>query len=131
MRNIVVFVSGKGTNLEAIINAIQDKVLNAKIVAVISNNADANALTIAKAHSIPSTCITYDKNQSREEYDSLLVDEVQKYCPDLIVLAGWMRLFTNNFLERFSDIINLHPALPGTFPGSTAIKDAYKAFGKN
>ena len=131
MRNIVVFVSGKGTNLEAIINAIQDKVLNAKIVAVISNNADANALTIAKAHSIPSACITYDKNQSREEYDSLLVDEVQKYCPDLIVLAGWMRLFTNNFLERFSDIINLHPALPGTFPGSTAIKDAYKAFGQN
>ena len=86
-------------------------------------------LQIASDNNIPTHCAVYDKNtQSREEYDKKLTEKVKEYGADLLVLAGWMHLFTNHFIHSFTNIINLHPALPKTFPGGTAIKDAFVAF---
>ena len=128
-RNIVVFISGQGTNLQAIVNAVNENVLNANIVGVVSNNEDAEGLSICEDNNIKALVYPYKKDKSsREEYDEDLANRVKKWNFDLIVLAGWMHVFTKSFLSQFPDIINLHPALPGKFPGHTAIKDAYEAY---
>ena len=128
-RNIVVLASGTGSSLQAIIDAIENKVLNAKVVAIISNKKDSGALNIAIQHHIPSICFVYKSDeQTREKYDEYLAKGVKKFNPDLVVLAGWMRILTKEFISQFPNLINLHPALPGIFPGDTAVKDALEAF---
>ena len=127
-RRIVVLASGRGTNLDAIINAINAKVLKAEIVGVASNKKGSGALQIAASQNIPTLCFVHEKDkQTREEYDDHLAQGVAALHPDLIVLAGWLRILTNTFISQFPNIINLHPALPNTFPGATGIQDALDA----
>ena len=127
-RRIVVLASGRGTNLDAMINAINAEVLKAEIVGVASNKKDSGALQIAASQNIPTLCFVHEKDkQTREEYDDHLAQGVAALHPDLIALAGWMRILTNTFINRFPNIINLHPALPNTFPGATGIQDALDA----
>ena len=129
MKNLILFISGHGSNLEAIIKSSDMKKLY-DISLVISNNPNAHGLNIAKDNNIETEVSVYDKDkESRKDYDTNLVNLVNKYNPDLIVLAGWMYVFTNDFLKEFpKKIINLHPALPGKFPGKQSIHDAYEAF---
>ena len=126
---LVVLISGFGSNLQAILDAIEAGTLNAEIRAVISNRADAYGLERARQAGIPTNVKSRSKGQTREAYDVELADLVGRYNPDLILLAGWMRILTMAFIGRFSDrIVNLHPALPGTFPGVNAIERAFQAY---
>ena len=131
-RRIVVFASGTGSTLQAIVDTTKANILNAHIVGIITNKEQSGALNIAENNNIQSFCYIYKKDeQSREEYDEYLATQTEKFKPDLIVLAGWMRILTNSFIKHFKHIINLHPALPNTFPGGTAIKDALEAYQNN
>jgi phosphoribosylglycinamide formyltransferase-1 len=126
---LVVLISGNGTNLQAILDACAAGSLPAQVMAVISNKSDAFGLERARRAGIPAIAMPKPKEQDRREYDSLLADSVAAYRPDWVILAGWMRVLSSNFLDRFPRrVINLHPALPGTFPGTHAIERAFDAF---
>ena len=120
MLNMVVLVSGGGTNLQAIMDAIDNKTItNAKIAAVISNNADAYALTRARNKGIPAECVTRKGVPDRAEYDKALLQTVQKYAPDLVVLAGCLVVIPKIMVDAFPNkIINIHPALIPSFCGT-------------
>jgi formyltetrahydrofolate-dependent phosphoribosylglycinamide formyltransferase len=126
MKRLVVFISGSGTNLQAIINACQNKTLNA------SNRKAAYGLERAKAANIPTLYFPLkpytDAGKARAIYDADLAEAIKPYKPDLIVLAGFMHIFSPIFTEVFPNTINLHPALPGQFPGAHGIEDAFNAF---
>jgi formyltetrahydrofolate-dependent phosphoribosylglycinamide formyltransferase len=129
MRRLVILISGNGSNLQAILDACASGELNAEVVAVIANKADAFGLERARRCHIPALSKTLNPDQSRAEYDQELAAVAQSYQPDWIILAGWMRLLTHSFLQAFPDkVINLHPALPGMFPGAQAIKAAFAAY---
>lgn len=127
--NLVVLISGNGSNLQAILDACGAGELKARVVAVISNRADAFGLERARRAGVPALVKLKPKDQERRAYDAALADQVALYAPDWVVLAGWMRILTSAFLDRFPGrVINLHPALPGTFPGTNAIERAWEAF---
>ncbi len=136
MKRLAVMASGNGTNLQAIIDATESGTLpDCQVVVVVSNRKHAYALERAQKYGIPTICRTlksYEKaGKSRHEYDIDLADAIAAYSVDLVVLAGWMHLFCQDFLDRFSDnIVNIHPALPGMFPGTHAIERAYAAYGE-
>jgi formyltetrahydrofolate-dependent phosphoribosylglycinamide formyltransferase len=132
-KRLVILVSGGGTNLQALIDANAEGKLAAEIVLVVSNRRDAYALTRADRVGIPTLTLslkTYTKSgKSREEYDADLAEQVKQAQPDLIVLAGWMHILSPSFLNEFpNQVINLHPALPGMFPGTHAIERAFEAW---
>jgi len=127
--SLVVMISGNGSNLQAIIDAIQAGNLPADIKAVISNIREAFGLERAKRAGIPTIIKAKRKDQDREQYDAELADIVKIHQPDFVILAGWMRILTMSFISAFPNrIINLHPALPGTFPGVHAIERAWQAY---
>lgn len=129
MKRLVVLISGSGSNLQAILDACKSGELNAEVVSVISNKADAYGLVRAKNVGIEALYFPKLENESRNDYDARLAVYVSAYLPDYIVLAGWMRILSSAFLSSFPNhIINLHPALPGTFPGTHAIERAYEAY---
>jgi formyltetrahydrofolate-dependent phosphoribosylglycinamide formyltransferase len=133
MKRLVVFISGNGSNLQALIDAIQAGQLAAQIELVVSNRREAYGLVRAKEANIPTLHFPLkpylESGQSREQYDLALAERVAAYQPDLIVLAGWMHVLSAAFLDRFPQrVLNLHPALPGCFPGTHAIERAYAAF---
>lgn len=119
MLRVVVLVSGGGTNLQAILDAIDNgKVKNAEVVGVISNNANAYALTRAKEHNIPSECISPKNFENRAVFNDALLDGVSKYNPDLIVLAGFLVAIPEKMVKAFPEkIINIHPSLIPSFCG--------------
>jgi phosphoribosylglycinamide formyltransferase-1 len=126
---LVVFVSGNGSNLQAVIDACAENRLPARVVAVFSNKSDAYGLERARNAGIPAFAVPKPKDLERRAYDAWLADQVTEFRPTWIVLAGWMRILTSTFLSRFPNrVINLHPALPGTFPGVGAIERAYQAY---
>lgn len=126
---LAVLISGSGTNLQAILDACRRGDLTAQVVAVISDQPQAYGLQRAAAAGVPAIVKQKCKGQTRAQYDAELAQLCQSYHPDLIILAGWMRLLTHAFLDCFSmRVINLHPALPGTFPGTHAIQRAFEAY---
>lgn len=124
---LVVLVSGSGSNLAAILDACADGRLDARVVLVVSNRPDAYALTRAKDVGILGFVVARQAGEERADYDARLVAMLEPFEPDLVVLAGWMRILTPTFVGRFP-VINLHPALPGTFPGANAIDEAFAAW---
>lgn len=129
---LAVLVSGSGTNLQAIIDAIARDELQAEIAVVASNRKAAYALTRAEQAGIPTLYFPLkpylDTGLPRAAYDADLAAAVVAYRPDLVILAGWMRVLGAAFLDRFPrQVINLHPALPGQFPGVDAIHRAFEA----
>lgn len=134
---LVVLASGSGSNLQAILDACADGTLAAEVVLVVVNRRSAFAADRAAAAGVPAVFrpvgpfraeFPADPRRAREAYDAALADEIADLRPDLIVQAGWMHLFTSAFLDRFPDrVVNLHPALPGVFPGAHAIDDAWAA----
>ena len=126
--NIVVLISGFGSNLQAILEACASEALPARVVAVISNKKDAYGLERARKAGIPAVYKPKPREQDRRQYDGELAELVASYQPDWIVLAGWMRVLSSAFLKHFTGrVVNLHPALPGTFPGTEAIQRAFEA----
>ena len=125
----VVLISGNGSNLQAILDACSSGELDAKVVSVISNRADAYGLFRAKNAGVEAIRFPKQENETRNEYDSRLAVYVSTCLPDYVILAGWMRILTFTFLNQFPNrVINIHPALPDTFPGIHAIERAYEAY---
>ena len=126
---LVVLITGNGSNLQAILDACASGELDAQVVAVISNKKDAFGLERARRANVPAIVKPKFKEQDRCIYDAELAELVAAYQPDWIVLAGWMRVLSSAFLDRFPQrVVNLHPALPGTFPGTHAIERADAAY---
>ena len=134
MTRIAVLISGNGSNLQAILDATADGRLPAvEVVLVVSNRRAAYGLDRAIQHGVPAvwfplapyTCT----GLPRAAYDADLAQIVDAFGAEWVVLAGWMHLLSRAFLDRFPGrVINLHPALPGQFPGTHAIERAFKAF---
>ena len=126
---LVVLISGNGSNLQAILDACASGELDATVVSVISNKADAYGLIRAKNAGVESIHFPKLENESRQQYDSRLANYVTTKQSDYIILAGWMKILSSSFLSSFPNrVINLHPALPDTFPGTHAIERAYEAW---
>ena len=131
---IAVLISGFGSNLQAIIDAVHEgRVPHAQVCVVVSNRKGAYGLERARRASIPAEYFPWkpyrDAGKSRQEYDADLAALLKRYQPDWIVLAGWMHVLSMPFLRHFPNrVINLHPALPGQFPGTNAIERAYEAY---
>lgn len=132
---LAVLISGNGSNLQALIDAAAAGTLLAQIAVVVSNRKNAYGLERARRAQVP---VRYhplkpyrDAGRSRAEYDADLAALLREYAPDWIVLAGWMHILSDSFLRCFPDrVVNLHPALPGQFPGAHAIDDALTAFAR-
>ncbi|HBO84050.1 MAG: phosphoribosylglycinamide formyltransferase [Deltaproteobacteria bacterium GWC2_42_11] len=125
MINLGVLVSGSGTNLQAIIDAIEAKKLPANINVVISNNPNAYAVQRAKIHNIPVEVIPNSSAATREAYDNIVVEVLKRYTVELVVLAGFMRVLTQSLINAFPmHIMNIHPALLPSFHGLHAQKNA-------
>ena len=115
---IGVLISGSGTNLQAIIDAIEVGRLDAKIAVVLSNKADAQGLARAQQHGIPTEVLSHKNYSSRETYDEAVVTLLRARGVELVVLAGFMRLLSPVFVKAYSNrIMNIHPALLPSFPG--------------
>jgi len=114
-----ILVSGRGSNLQAIIDNIENRSLSAEIAVVISDQADAYALERARKHNIAAVHVSAKGYKGkRDEYDSLLVKELQKHGVELVCLAGFMRIITPTLIKAFPNrILNIHPALLPAFPG--------------
>ncbi len=130
---LVVLISGNGSNLQAILDAIRLRVLDAQVVLVVSNRQAAYGLVRAAQAGVPTRYHPLkpyrDAGRSRTEYDADLAQIVAAAKPDWVVLAGWMHILSDAFLRHFPyRVVNLHPALPGQFPGAHAIEEAFAAF---
>jgi formyltetrahydrofolate-dependent phosphoribosylglycinamide formyltransferase len=124
---LVVMASGTGSNLQAILDACAHGRLEAEVVAVVSDRDNAYALKRAADAGVPSVHVGRHAGEERADYDARLADVVAGFAPDVVVLAGWMRILTTSFLGWFPDrVINLHPALPGELPGAHAIERAWQ-----
>nr|WP_315253961.1 phosphoribosylglycinamide formyltransferase [uncultured Duganella sp.] len=118
MKNIVILISGRGSNMEAIVRALQAERWPARIAAVISNRADASGLAFAAAHGIPTAVVPNKEYASRPEFDAALQAVIDRYAADLVVLAGFMRILTEQFVAHYAGrMLNIHPSLLPLFPG--------------
>lgn len=125
MINLGILVSGSGTNLQAIIDQIECKKLDARIKIVISSNPNAYAIERAKRHQIPTFIIENNHFTTREDYDNHLLEILKSHSVDLVILAGFMRLLSPAFIKAFPmKIMNIHPALLPAFPGVCVQKKA-------
>ncbi len=114
MKNLVILISGRGSNMQAIL----DSHLPARMAAVISNNSDAAGLATAAARGIATAVIDHRLFPDRATFDAARADAIDAHRPDLVVLAGFMRIFTDRFIERYAGrLINIHPALLPAFTG--------------
>jgi len=122
MKNIVILISGSGSNLAAIVRAAEQgrwgQLLNARVAAVLSNRADAQGLAFAQDHGIATQVLDHKTFASREAFDAALMAEIDRYAPDLVVLAGFMRILTPGFVAHYAGrLLNIHPSLLPAFPG--------------
>jgi phosphoribosylglycinamide formyltransferase 1 len=119
-----ILISGRGSNFEAIANAISRRKLDAEIAIVISNRASAGGLDIARLRGIPMRVIE-SRGLEREAYDKLVIEELRTHEVDLVCLAGFMRLLSASFIEAFPNrVVNIHPSLLPAFPGLDAQRQA-------
>jgi formyltetrahydrofolate-dependent phosphoribosylglycinamide formyltransferase len=127
---LVILASGNGSNAQAIIDACADGRLPAQVAAVVSDQGAAFVLQRADAAGLPAVHVGRRPQESRADYDARLADIVTGFDPQWVVLAGWMRILTMNFLGWFPGmVVNLHPALPGDLPGTHAIERAFAEAG--
>jgi phosphoribosylglycinamide formyltransferase 1 len=128
MKNIVILLSGRGSNMEAIVHACADEGWEARIAAVLSNRADAPGLAYAQARGIATAAVDHRSFESRAAFDAELARTVETYAPDVLALAGFMRILTPAFVARFEGrIVNVHPSLLPMFPGLHTHRRALEA----
>jgi phosphoribosylglycinamide formyltransferase-1 len=118
MKNIVILISGRGSNMQSIVTAAKAEQWPARIAAVISNRADAEGLIFAQQHGIPTAVVISKNYPVREQFDAALQEKIEQYSPDLIVLAGFMRILTPEFVQFYQGrMLNIHPSLLPAFKG--------------
>ncbi|WP_075793011.1 phosphoribosylglycinamide formyltransferase [Massilia putida] len=128
MKNIVILISGRGSNMEAIVRAQQAEAWPARIAAVISNKPDAKGLAFAQSHGIPTAVVPNKEFPTREAFDAALQETIDRFEPDLVVLAGFMRILTPAFVEHYAGrMLNIHPSLLPLFPGLHTHRQALDA----
>ncbi len=128
MKNIVILISGRGSNMEAIVRAFRQENWPARLCAVISNRADAAGLAFAERAGIPTRVVSHKDYADRETYDAALQAVIDTYEPDLVILAGFMRILTAGFVEHYTGrMINIHPSLLPSFRGLHTHRQAIEA----
>ncbi len=128
MKNLVILISGRGSNMEAILRASAAEHWPVKIAAVISNKADASGLKTAAAAGIATAVVEHKQYPDRDSFDAALARVIDEYTPDLVVLAGFMRILTPGFVQRYHGrLLNIHPSLLPSFPGLATHQQAIDA----
>lgn len=128
MKNIVILISGRGSNMEAIVRACASEGWPAQVSAVLSNRADARGLGFARAQGIATAVVDHKAFVSREAFDSELARTIDSFAPDVVVLAGFMRILTDAFVARYEGrLINVHPSLLPAFTGLHTHRRAIEA----
>jgi phosphoribosylglycinamide formyltransferase-1 len=128
MKKIVILISGRGSNLAAILEAQQTRAWEAKVVNVICNRPDAPGIAVAEKFGVPVTIIDHKSFANRSLYDQALLEKTHNFEPDLVVLAGYMRILSSDFVQNFSGrLINIHPSLLPSFPGLNTHRAALTA----
>ena len=118
MKSIVILISGRGSNMEAIVHACQQEGWPARIAAVVSNKADASGLQFAASRGIATAVVDHKAFTSREAFDAELARVIDGFAPDAVVLAGFMRILTEGFVRHYEGrLLNIHPSLLPAFPG--------------
>lgn len=123
---LVVLASGSGTNAAEVMAACDDGRIEGNVVAVVTNVADAPVIERSRRAGVPTVTVVAERGETRVDYDARLAEVVVGYRPDIVVLAGWMRILSVRFLSAVeAPVVNLHPALPGDLPGVGAIERAF------
>ena len=128
MKNIVVLISGRGSNMEAIVQACATEGWNARIAGVVSNRPGAAGLDFARARGIATAVVDHTGFESRESFDAALASAIEAFAPDVLALAGFMRILTPAFVRRFEGrMLNVHPSLLPAFTGLHTHRRAIEA----
>ena len=128
MKNLVILISGRGSNMVAIADACAAEGWDARIAAVISNRPDAAGLDHARAQGIPTAVVNHRDFDGREAFDAALAQVIDAFAPDLVVLAGFMRILTPGFVQHYAGrMLNIHPSLLPAFPGLHTHRRAIEA----
>ena len=125
---VAILISGRGSNMQAIVKACEDLVFPAEVVLVLSNKFDAEGLKFAQEKNIKTAFVNHREFSSREDFDKKVSEEIEKSGAGIVCLAGFMRLLSPWFVQRWFDrLINIHPSLLPEFKGANAVGDAIKA----
>ena len=128
MKNIVLLLSGRGSNMRSVVQACAAEAWPARIAAVISNKADAGGLAWAAEQGIPTAVVDHKAHADREAFDSALAAEIDRFAPDLVLLAGFMRILTPGFVRHYDGrLLNIHPSLLPAFTGLHTHRRALEA----
>lgn len=128
MKRIVIVISGRGSNMRSLLDAVACGALPVEVAAVISNRPEAEGLTIAAVCGVPVQVVDHRQFDSREAFDVAMAEAIDAFTPDLVVLAGFMRILTDAFVRRFAGrMINIHPSLLPAFPGLRTHRQALAA----
>ena len=118
MKSIVILISGRGSNMEALLDRVSSGELKVRVAAVLSNRPQAKGLEIAAARDIPVRAIDHKLFPQRTDFDAALIKVIDEYAPDLVVLAGFMRVLSEDFVNQYAGrLLNIHPSLLPSFPG--------------
>ena len=134
MKRLVILISGRGSNMSAILDAVGDGKIDGEVMAVISNRSDAMGLALAADRGIATMAIDHRAYPGRDAFENALTAAIDAHAPDLIVLAGFMRILSRAFVDRYAGrMINIHPSLLPTYPGldthSRALADGVRIHG--
>jgi phosphoribosylglycinamide formyltransferase 1 len=128
MKKLVILISGRGSNMEAIVRACSNEAWPARVAAVIANRPDAAGLAFAASHGIATAVVDHRAFPDRDSFDAALAQEIDGFAPDLVVLAGFMRVLTAGFVDRYAGrMLNVHPSLLPSFPGLKTHQQALDA----
>ncbi|MFM0072582.1 phosphoribosylglycinamide formyltransferase [Paraburkholderia sediminicola] len=128
MKKLVILISGRGSNMEAIIRACADEGWAAQVAAVIANRPDAAGLAFAASHGIATAVVDHRQFPDRDSFDAALAQKIDSFAPDLVVLAGFMRVLTAGFVDHYAGrMLNVHPSLLPSFPGLKTHQQALDA----
>ena len=134
MKSIVILISGRGSNMLALLDAVASGELPVRVAGVIANRPQAEGIQLAAARGIPTAIVDHRQFTDRDAFDMALADRIDAFAPDLVVLAGFMRILTDVFVTRFTGrLINIHPSLLPAYPGlhthRRALEDGVRVHG--
>lgn len=128
MKAIVILISGRGSNMESLLAAVASGALPVRIAGVLSNRPDAKGLATAAAHGVPTAVVDHKQFPDREAFDAAMAAAIDRFAPDLVVLAGFMRILTEGFVRHYAGrLVNIHPSLLPSFPGLHTHRRALEA----
>jgi phosphoribosylglycinamide formyltransferase-1 len=128
MKKLVILISGRGSNMEAIVRACSNEAWPAQVAAVIANRPDAAGLAFAASHGIATAVVEHRQFPDRERFDAALAELIDSFSPDLVILAGFMRVLTPGFVDHYAGrMLNVHPSLLPSFPGLKTHQQALDA----